>query len=300
MEKAGATLSGLSERSSANLQGYGAILLWSFSALFISWTSEIPPMLTASLTSVVGFLIFGLSWVIRPKKFVIALHQSWPIYGLFFLSIVVYRGFYLAGLKLAPIIEGNLLNYLWPLLIVLLAALYDRIPVPAKVLGGTVSCFVGVTLIGLAKNTGGFSFASGHIFALVGAFTWACYSVLTRNFPSAPTETMGFMHFIAIWVFAGLHVVFEPPLALSNISLGSWIGVCGWGMSLSVAYRLWDKAMSLGARDKVAVAAYYTPLLSTLWLILLDSAQLNWFIALAAAFILGGSLLARTAKNERG
>ena len=276
-----------------NRCGYIAVLLWSFSALFINWTEQIPPFLMAAWTSIVGFSIFGSLWLIKPQKFKIALHQKWQIWGLFFLSIVVYRGFYLAGLKFAPVIESNLLNYLWPIFIVLLGAAYGHIKLHLPIILGTALCFLGVLIMGLQKKTGVISFEAGHIFALIGALTWAAYSILTRRFPYAPTETMGFMHFAAIVIFGLLHMIFEAPVNFSHVSIRAWAGIIGWGLSISIAYKLWDFAMSQGEQDKVAAAAYFTPLLSTFWLVIIGKVPMSIGLLLSAALILGGSALVR-------
>ena len=278
--------------------GYAAILLWSFSALFIGWTAEIPPFLTACLTSGVGFAIFALQWLAAPRKFGTALRQDRRVWGLFFLSIVVYRGFYLAGLKYAPIVESNLLNYLWPFFIVALSAFQGRTRLRPLLLIGVLCCFSGVLMIGFDKGLAAFSFRAGHVFALLGAMTWAVYSVLTRRFPSASMETMGIMHFLAVGIFGGLHLACEAPVGLAAISPQAWLGVVGWGASLSVAYKLWDKAMSCGSREKIAAAAYWTPLLSTFWLILLGKGAMTAGVLAAAVLIIGGSAMVRLADRR--
>ncbi|MDP9127577.1 MAG: EamA family transporter [Pseudomonadota bacterium] len=279
-----------------NMPGYAAIGMWSFSALFISWTAEIPPMLFANLTSAVGFLFYALLWLRSPAKLRVVFQQPWRTWGLFFLAVVAYRGCYLGGLKLAPIVEANLLNYLWPLLIVFLSALLDGRRLTAKIYVGALLCFVGAVCIGLSKNGGQFSFQLGHILAVAGAVIWALYSVLTRRLPSSSRQTIGAMHLIAACLFYALHTLIETPVQLASLSWWNCAGVVEIGLAISLGYSLWDKAMTHGHRENIAVAAYYTPLLSTLWLIVFSGAPMNFYVWLAAVFILSGSWLARMAK----
>ena len=93
-----------------------------------------------------------------------------------------YHALYFAALQLAPPAEANLVNYLWPLLIVLLSA-----PLAGERLGwshllGAALGFAGVALLAFGR---GASFsgdhALGYALALGCAFTWSLYSVLSRR-----------------------------------------------------------------------------------------------------------------------
>jgi drug/metabolite transporter (DMT)-like permease len=212
---------------------------------------------------------------------------------LFFLSIIIYRGLYLAGLKFAPIVEGNLLNYLFPLLIILFGSIGKRVRPSSKILVGAIFCFTGVICIGLGKTGGTLSFEAGHIFAILGAMTWALYSVLTDRFPPDSTDMVGIMHIVAVILFFGLHLIFEPSISLTELPLLSWIGICGWGLGVSYGYSLWDTAMKHGNSENVSIAAYSLPLLSTLWLILFAGQRLTVWTWLAALLILSGLLIAK-------
>jgi drug/metabolite transporter (DMT)-like permease len=281
--------------ASATIKGYLAILLWSFSALFISWTPQIPSLFMASLTSAVGFTVFGCSWIANPSRFKTAIKQSWHIWLLFFTSVIVYRGLYIGALKLAPIVESNLLNYLWPIFIVIFSAVHDKRWPANMVLLSAILCFVGVICIGISKNDAMLHFEVGHILAILAALTWAIYSVFTRRFLSDPTDNIGFMHFVAILIFGILHFCFEESPPREAFTMLSVVGMISWGLSISLGYILWDQAMTHGRRENVAVAAYYTPLLSTLWLFLFNGQPMTIWVWCAAVLILGGSLLARMA-----
>ena len=290
----------MTNRRLANLAGYTSILMWSFSALFISWTGDMPPFLLAALNSAIGFAFFGLKWLATPQRLQKALRQPKQVWALYFLAVVCYRGFYLSGLKLAPIVEANLLNYLWPLLIIVLSALMDKKKIPPAIYAGAASCFAGVVCIGLSNKGGqGLSFENGHIFAAVAACLWALYSVLTRRFPGALSDLIGVMHLVAVAVFSLLHILFEDPVSLKAVSLAGWAGTVGLSLAVSLGYSFWDRAMTHGDREHVATAAYFTPLLSIVWLILFAHAPMTGFIWLAALLILGGSLLSRFSTRDK-
>lgn len=283
----------MSEYLKYNLYGYGAILLWSFAALIVNLMPSIPPLFIACLSSSVALFFYILLWCRKPARFKKIFSQPPIIWVLFFASVVAYRGFYLTGLKLAPIVEANLLNYLWPLLIVLLPAFIDKKSLSKYVVTGAVCCFAGVVCIAISKKISNLSFEPGHFLAIAAAITWAVYSIYTKRHPGASLDMIGIMHFIAAILFYSLHVTFEKHLSFADIPTIEIIYVAYLGAAAFAGYILWDKAMTHGDREKIAVAAYYTPLLSTLWLILLGNVAMSPLIWLAACLILGGSLFAR-------
>jgi drug/metabolite transporter (DMT)-like permease len=286
------------KKTLANFKGCLAVLLWSFSALYIGWTSQAPPFLLAALSSIIGSIYFFLTCLANPAKFSFAIRQKWEVWALFFSAVVFYRALYLTSLKLAPIVEANLLNYLWPLFIILFSALIDHIRLSKKVYLGAVFCFAGAVCIGISKK-GNLSFEAGHILAIGGALTWAIYSIMTSRLSSAPIGMIGLMHVIAVCVFLVLHIVFEQTTNVWNLPLLCWIGVTGLGLAMSLGYNLWHEAMRYGNRETLAVVGYYTPLLSTLWLILFGDQQITSWVWLAIVLIIGGSLFSRlNAENE--
>ena len=146
-----------------------------------------------------------------------------------------------------------------------------------KVYLGAVFCFAGAVCIGISKK-GDLSFEAGHILAIGGALTWAIYSIMTNRLSSTPIGMIGLMHVIAVCAFLVLHIVFEQTTNVWNLPLLCWIGVTGLGLAMSLGYSLWHEAMRYGNREALAVVGYYTPLLSTLWLILFGNQQITSWV----------------------
>src|SRR6202042_1567355 len=102
----------------ATLIGLTAILMWSLLAVLTVATGRIPAFQLAAMTFAIGALVGFLTWIGRPAA-VGALRQqpiAWivGVGGLF-----GYHALYFLALRFAPPAEAGLLNYLWPLLIVL-------------------------------------------------------------------------------------------------------------------------------------------------------------------------------------
>jgi uncharacterized membrane protein len=174
----------------ATLIGLTAILMWSLLSVMTVATGTIPAFQLAAMTFAIGATVGVLTWIGRPEALQ-ALRQPPVAWVVGVGGLFGYHALYFLALRFAPPAEAGLLNYLWPLLIVLFSALLpgERLA-PQHVIGaalglaGTVLLFVGA----------GASFAAGQvpglIAAFVAAFVWSTYSVLSRRLKSVPTDAV--------------------------------------------------------------------------------------------------------------
>jgi drug/metabolite transporter (DMT)-like permease len=275
----------------ATLIGLTAILMWSLLSVMTVATGTIPAFQLAAMTFAIGGTVGVLTWIGRPAAMQ-ALRQPPVAWVVGVAGLFGYHALYFLALRFAPPAEAGLLNYLWPLLIVLFSALLpgERLA-PHHVIGaalglaGTVLLFVGA----------GASFAAdqmpGLIAAFVAAFVWATYSVLSRRLKAVPTDAVsGFC--LATAALATLaHVMVE--VTVWPATLTQWLAVVGLGIGpVGAAFYAWDIGMKRGDIRVLGAASYATPLLSTAFLILAGYAKPSANIALAALLIAGGGLVA--------
>src|SRR6516162_11687945 len=142
----------------ATLIGLTAILMWSLLAVLTVATGKIPAFQLAAMTFAIGALVGSLTWIGRPDA-PRALRQrplAWivGVGGLF-----GYHALYFLALRFAPPAEAGLLNYLWPLLIVLFSSLLpgERLAAHHLVgallgLAGTILLFAGGSISGFAPG----------------------------------------------------------------------------------------------------------------------------------------------------
>src|SRR3979411_1061285 len=107
---------------SATLIGLTAILMWSLLAVLTVATGKIPAFQLAALTFAIGALVAFLTWIGRPGAFG-ALRQTPLAWIVGVGGLFGYHALYFLALRFAPPAEAGLLNYLWPLLIVLFSSL---------------------------------------------------------------------------------------------------------------------------------------------------------------------------------
>jgi drug/metabolite transporter (DMT)-like permease len=273
------------------LLALGAIVLWSSLATLGVALRHVPPFLLTGLSLLIGGLIalplsgFKLS-VWRVPLSTLAL----GVYGLFGYHFLLFL-----ALRQAPAVQANLVVYLWPLLIVVLAPVL--LPglrlswqhVVAALLGfaGAAVVILGNGASAVAGGPAGWSW--GYLAALAAAFMWASYSLMTRRVPAFPTAAIGSFAWVSGVLSLLCHALMEPSVSLS---LRDWalVGLMGLG-PMGAAFFLWDKALKTGDARHIGVLSYLTPLLSTATLLWVSGAALTWPVGLAAVMIVAAAWL---------
>jgi drug/metabolite transporter (DMT)-like permease len=278
--------------STATLIGFAAILMWSLLSLLTVASGTVPPFQLAAMTFAVGGAIGAATWLFRPSA-ASALKQPAEVWALGVGGLFGYHALYFLALRLAPPAEAQLVNYLWPVLIVLLSAFLPGERLRPHHFAGAMLALAGTVLLFLGR--GGISFAQdylpGFAAAFVAAFTWAFYSVLSRRFAAVPTDAVaGFC--LATSVLATIfHLVFEQTQWPQTPA--QWLAVAGLGIGpVGAAFYAWDIGVKRGDIRVLGVASYAAPLLSTLFLVLAGYAAASTALVLAAILITGGGVLA--------
>src|SRR5436305_3073562 len=275
----------------ATLIGLTAILMWSLLAVLTVATGKIPAFQLAAMTFAIGALVGFLTWIRRPDA-ISALRQSPVAWVVGVGGLFGYHALYFLALRFAPPAEAGLLNYLWPLLIVLFSSLLPGERLAPHHIIGAVLGLVGTVLL-FAGNTAGFAQDQlpGLIAAFVAAFVWATYSVLSRRLKAVPTDAVAGFCLVTAALAALMHAAIEttvwPETPLQ------WLSVIALGIGpIGAAVYAWDIGMKRGDIRVLGAASYATPLLSTGFLIAAGFAKASANIAIAAILIAGGGLIA--------
>lgn len=271
--------------------GLGAIALWGALATLSVVAGPIPPFQMVAMTFAIGAAIGivrararGLSWVDLVR---------WPVkvWLLGVGGLFGYHALYFAALQLAPPAEANLVNYLWPLLIVLLSG-----PLTGERLGwphlvGAVLGFAGVGLLALGRVSFAGTYALGYGLALGCAFAWSLYSVLSRRYGETPTDAIAsFCSAAAILSFA-CHLIFEPTIWPATPK--AWLSVLALGIGpTGGAFYLWDHAVKRGDIRSLGALSYAAPVLSTALLVLCGLAPATFTLLGATLLVTAGAVLA--------
>ena len=274
---------------------FGAVLLWATLASLATLLSDIPPFLLTGIGLLLGAAVSlpALRSGIKPWK-VPARSLLIGVYGLFGYHFMLFL-----ALQTAPAVEANLVNYLWPLLIVLLSPLFTKsLSLNFRYVLAALSGFAGA-VIAITYNSSGPASSSievGYLFALAAAVIWATYSLATTKVPRFPTPAIGLFALVSGLLAIGAHFVFEPA---ASISASDWILLVMLGTGpLGGAFYLWDAALKIGDPRRIGLLAFLTPLLSTVLLVLVSGNSLSWQLLVATALIVGGALLGPRTPSE--
>ncbi|MES2944505.1 MAG: DMT family transporter, partial [Pseudomonadota bacterium] len=262
----------------ANLHALTAIALWATLASLGVSLKHLPPFLLTGIALLIGSTL-ALPLVIQKPQLwkILPSTLALGVYGLFGFHFLLF-----ISLRYAPPVEANLVNYLWPLLIVVLAPVF--LPGlklrPAHLIAALLG-FAGaaIAILGTGGTASG-TWHWGYLPALASAFIWASYSLLTQRVSSFPTAAIGLFGLVSGLLSLLCHTLLEPAVTLSS---NDWLLLTILGLGpLGAAFFLWDKALKLGDARQIGILSYLTPLLSTTLLMLASGASFSWSIGLAA------------------
>jgi drug/metabolite transporter (DMT)-like permease len=277
---------------SANLFALGAIVLWaSLAALGVALT-HVPPFLLTGLSLLIGSLLaLPLSrfdwrrWRVPPATLALG------VYGLFGFHFLLF-----IALRHAPPVQANLVNYLWPLGIVVMAPwLLPGVTLSSRHVLAALIGFAGAVLAILGRgNAGEVVWAWGYLPALGSAFIWASYSLLTRRVAPFETAAIGSFALVSGVLSLICHAWLEPAVVLSGRD-ALLITLLGLG-PLGGAFFLWDAALKRGDARQIGVLSFLTPLLSTLTLLAVRGEWPSASVLMAALLIIGAAVMATRRK----
>ena len=271
-----------------------AIFLWASLAALATLLSNVPPFLLTGIGLIIGALVSlpalrsGITpWKIPVNTLLIG------VYGLFGYHFMLFL-----ALQTAPAVEANLVNYLWPLLIVLLSPIFTKsLSLNFRYVLAALSGFAGAVLA-ITSGGSGIGFSSievGYFFALAAAVIWATYSLATTKVPRFPTPAIGLFALVSGVLAIGAHFLFEPA---ASISTADWLLLLVLGVGpLGGAFYLWDAALKIGDPRRIGLLAFLTPLLSTILLVVVSGNSLSWQLVVATGLIVGGALLGPRASS---
>lgn len=290
------------------LIGATAILLWSTLAALTTLSGDIPPFQLLAMSFALAFSV-GVGWWVWESRRVnstaipgahqepanqrpVPWHLSPWIWALGIYGLFGYHFAYFMALRNAPPVEAGLIAYLWPLLIVLMAAFLPGEHLTWRQVAGALLGFSGAALLvtrgqGLRFDP---QYLTGYGFALACAVIWSSYSVLSRRAGAVPTSAVGAFCGATAVLALLCHLLFEETARPAG---WEWAAVLALGLGpVGAAFYTWDYGVKRGNIQTLGTLAYAAPLLSTAILIALGLAEASWVLAAAALLISGGALVA--------
>ena len=270
--------------------------LWACLAALGLALAHLPPFFLTGVALMLGGLLAVPFVVSRPARW----HLRPQVLALGVMTLFGFHFLLFIALRLAPAVEVNLVNYLWPLFIVVLAPLYLRslrwrVSHVLAALTGFAGAALAITGSGAAAGADGGSGSgawAGYALAFGSALIWTNFSLQTKRLAVAgrgfQTAAIGLFGLVSGALSLLCHWALEPAVTLSGRDLAMLLAM-GLG-PLGGAFYLWDRALRLGDPRHVGLVSYLTPLGSTALLLAVSGRQWTWQLAAAALLIVGAAL----------
>lgn len=253
---------------------------------------------SGSITAVILQYLRGqplLDMVRLPFKVIVA-----GFFGVALYTVMLAKAFGIAAEE--DVGQINLLNYLWPVFMVVLGMLLlDNKPKALLAIIGILMGLLGVVISrGLDMFTHLPTNLLPHALALTGGFLWALYVVLLRKWKIPEEEGGTAFHFAVCAIIAGLLAAFSnewqsiPPWSGTMLF---WILFGGVG-PVGIAYSLYEISAKKGPVIVIASLSYFIPIGSSLVIGLFFKEAMNKGLILGAVFIAFGAWMVRRASGD--
>ncbi len=241
----------------------------------------------------ISFITLGIYITFAKKWSILKSYTTKDYLYMSFLGILgsfVYYIFLYGAFSMATAQEVFIINYLWPVLIVIFAffILKERLT-PIKIISILIS-FTGVVIIVTKGNMLSISFGSikGDIMAFFGAVSFSLFSVLGKGAKYDETIAV-FIYFLAAFVVSLVFVPFSS-IEKVNTNIIVWLVINGI-FSNGISYIFWFYALKKGSIHIVSNAVYLTPFVALLFISLFLKEKIYLYSLVALTFIVSGILL---------
>ncbi len=286
---------------SRNVSGLGfgllAVALWSsLAAVAGQALDEFRPLTLLAVSLPVAGTTLLVADLARGRPIGARLRASPGALFLGLAGIGVYHACLYGAFALAPRVPANLVNYLWPIFLVLLGALAERRGLRRRALVGAAVGFSGAALAMLAGSDAAFApeHLLGYALAFSAAILWAVFSVGLTRVPGADGR-MALFCLASGGAAAGVAVAtgWGGPL-----SAGAWVAALYLGAGpLGLAFGAWEAALTRASAQSLGALSYLSPPVSTLLLAASQGEPLRAEALIGLALVVGGAALGASGRS---
>lgn len=270
--------------------GYLALLFWSMAAVLTTQLKNIPLFEILSIVMSISFLMTAAKLTIQDQWNKIK--QPIILWVIGIIGVYGNNLFYVTAFKYAPPAQVDLINYFWPILIVIFAGLLPNEKFSLKYILASIFglCGVFVLIIGhhgtMSFHT---SYLKGYFFAFMDAIVWSAYTLTSRYYYKTPMEMVGMYCGIGAVISIISHFHFEHFISPSG---KEWFCLIAMGLTTQgFAYFLWDYGVKHGDFKLLGVLSYANPIISVGMLVMLGMAHTSFALVIACLLVTLGGLI---------
>ena len=278
---------------SSNFYAAVTVLLWgAMPALAKDLLNALPSFETLAISSLFAFLfLLAVNWRARALK-ALSTEKVFTAAWLGFLGLFLYSAFFYYGLARMTSQAACILNYLWPLMIVLFSCPILGEPLTRRKLLAVGMSFVGIVLVmfgGIEESISADKFF-GALSCIVAAACYGLFSVLNKRRRLEQKSAM-----MIIWGTTAACAFVAGYLSESWLmpGVGQVIGLLWLGVMINaVAYLTWALALEKTSNTaRTANLAYLVPILAIFISTFAFGEELSPSVLPALVLIIGGILI---------
>lgn len=277
----------------ANFYALGAVLCWAtvataFKIALVELTYFELLLIAAPTT----LLFFAVVMTVQRKWGLLSrfLARDWGMFALLgLLNPVAYYLVLFKAYSLLPAQVALPLNYTWPIVLLVVLAVYEKRRIPASNYVGLLLSLVGVAAVGGLFDFRGEGLSLwGIVLALGSALLWAFYWLVTSKSRYDSTLLL-FMSFLfgSIYLWGGAFFVDLSVFSTASILAGCYVGL----FEMAVPFLLWGLAVRSTSNPTLTnQLCYLAPFLSFFLIGFVLGELLSFWSYLGLGLIVGGIL----------
>ncbi|MFA6393065.1 MAG: DMT family transporter [Candidatus Paceibacterota bacterium] len=183
-----------------------------------------------------------------------------------FIGVFIYYLFLYLALSYLKAQEAFIINYLWPMMIVIFAVPILKEKLNVRKILAIIFSFIGVIIIATKGNFSILQFTEplGILLAIIAAMAYGLFSVLGKKQNYDKSTSMLF-YYISTFIYTLIFIIFlsfVPQITLAQLGGLLWMGIFTSGG----AFLLWFLALKYGDTAKIANIAFLTPFFSLIYI----------------------------------
>jgi len=271
-----------------------AVILWGSTAsvikLLLKDINSIQILMFSSFFASLGLFLI----IVLQKKILLIRVYGIKDYFRFaymgFIGVFLYYLFLYLALYYLKAQEAFIINYLWPLMIVLFAIPILGEKFNFRKIIAIILSFIGIVIIATRGNIEQLNFEKpiGVILAIMAAILYGLFSVLGKKHNDDRTVSMMF-YYIFTFIYSSVAVFlfsFIPVVSGLQIMGLLWTGFITSGG----AFLLWFLALKYGDTAKISNIAFLTPFISLIYIYFLLNEKIEIYSIVGLIFIVAGIL----------
>lgn len=198
----------------------------------------------------------------------------------------LYDFFYLNSLELIPAVEASMLNYLFPIFIILLAIPIHKEKLNLYKILSMVMGFMGTILLITKGDLANINFTNlkGDIFAVLAAVSWGLFTNLIKKNQKDILVSTFFITIVAFVLSTGAMAASSRFIIPQK---ADFYGVLWLSMSnIVLGFFLYFRALKYSSASLIASFTFFTPFVTLVFIVLLLGEKLTVTDCLAAILII--------------